>query len=142
MADTPTPQDRGQYVDAIPNRRSARAEEWLRSAIRTLYYNPEGLPKGSFIDGKTGIEYDGARFAADSTTFHVRCTRPLEPGSEDDVMFRKTLRYAVYGMGERIPEADIEVTAQNSTQYDITVRGAALASLKDHLRGQGTEKSR
>lgn len=121
---------------------AAKAEEWLRAAIRTLYYNPEGLPKGSFIDGRTGIEYAGVQFTGNSATFHVRCTRPLEAGSEDDTMFRKTLRYAVYGMGERIPEADIDVTAKDRAHYDVTVRGAALASLKTHLRGQGMEKAR
>lgn len=114
------------------------ARNWAKEAICTLYYNPEGLPKGLFIDGKGGVEFGDVRFGEKEATFRVIAQRPLEQGSAEEELFQRTLRYAVYGMGRDIREADVQFTpvvyANDSAGYDMHIRGCALASLKEALR--------
>lgn len=110
------------------------AREWMREGIRSLYYNSEGLPKGIFIDGKTGVELGDVRFEPTRTTFRVTCTRGVEEGSAEEELFQRTMRYAVYGMGKDFAEGDVTFTpicySGAYASYDLHVEGKALAALK------------
>lgn len=125
-----------EHVKITTLKDSARG--WAKDAMRTLYYNPEGLPKGVFIDGKGGVEFGDVRFGEQEAIFRVVAQRPLEQGSPEEEMFQRTMRYAVYGMGQDIAEADVQFTpvvyANDSAGYDMHIRGCALASLKEALR--------
>ncbi len=124
------------------NRHHHKAVEWLKEGVRSLYYNSEGMPKGSFYDGKTTISYSDVGFGIDMATFRITCNRAIERGSDDEAMFKRTLRYAIDGLAPTAAVGDVEVKpiiyTRDSTSYDLCVRGAALEQLKTYMRDKSS----